>query len=412
MWKRFPEVLSLNNTYKTNRFKICLFQVTGITDQRSVANFAFGLIGNKRQEGYDWLCNQLDSFRQQLEIPMPDVVVTDKESALKNALERVFPDTQQQLCLYHINANIHAKIHTRWKKEEGEEDNDDDNEGPNKPADNKASANAPTPSAADKARPPVAAAAAADDNDAANEARPPVAAAAQQPREDPLKYSKEGLKRAWARVMYAEDKAGYRKAWKALTTLFEERQGAIVSYLLSVYIPLGDQFLQCRIKRYRNYSQRTNSPTKTAHKDVKSHLLTGTGDLLHLNEAIVQMLAKKEQDYKQIAARQEMQLRQRFVSRGWLRPLPTQVGYVAVNLLAKQYRLAESSVKGNTRLPPCGESCTFTQQYALPYAHFLKRVILSEAELTKEVIHPRWWLVKPLVCFPPNLYGKATNSTS
>jgi hypothetical protein len=37
------------------------------------------------------------------------------------------------------------------------------------------------------------------------------------------------------------------------------------------------------------------------------------------------MLAKKERDYKQIAARQEMRLRQRFVGRGWLGPLLTQV---------------------------------------------------------------------------------------
>lgn len=65
MWKRFPEVLGLDNTYKTNRFKMCLFQVTGVTDQKSVANFAFGLVGTERQEGYDWLCDRLGEFREQ-----------------------------------------------------------------------------------------------------------------------------------------------------------------------------------------------------------------------------------------------------------------------------------------------------------------------------------------------------------
>lgn len=52
MWKRFPEVLSLDNTYKTNTFKMCLFQVTGITDQKSIANFSFGLINTEKEEGF------------------------------------------------------------------------------------------------------------------------------------------------------------------------------------------------------------------------------------------------------------------------------------------------------------------------------------------------------------------------
>ncbi|QYT04143.1 hypothetical protein H0G86_011071 [Trichoderma simmonsii] len=45
-------------------------------------------------------------------------------------------------------------------------------------------------------------------------------------------------------------------------------------------------------------------------------------------------------------------------------------------------------------LPPCTSS--FTQQYALPYSHkILKRLKASEA-LSKDDVHLRWWLVKPL----------------
>jgi hypothetical protein len=43
MWKKFPEVLGLDNTYKTNRFRLHLFQATGVTDQKSLANFAQGV---------------------------------------------------------------------------------------------------------------------------------------------------------------------------------------------------------------------------------------------------------------------------------------------------------------------------------------------------------------------------------
>ena len=53
MWRRFPQVLGIDNTYKTNRFNLYLFQVTDITDQHSVANFAFGLIDTEKQEGFE-----------------------------------------------------------------------------------------------------------------------------------------------------------------------------------------------------------------------------------------------------------------------------------------------------------------------------------------------------------------------
>jgi hypothetical protein len=59
MWKRFPEVLSLNNTYKTNRYQYPLFQITGQTCLKSVFNAAFGLIDNEQLNGFIFLITQL-----------------------------------------------------------------------------------------------------------------------------------------------------------------------------------------------------------------------------------------------------------------------------------------------------------------------------------------------------------------
>jgi hypothetical protein len=41
MWKRFPEVISFDNTYNTNRFKLPLFQAIGQTCLGSIYNAAF-----------------------------------------------------------------------------------------------------------------------------------------------------------------------------------------------------------------------------------------------------------------------------------------------------------------------------------------------------------------------------------
>ncbi|KAM6518946.1 hypothetical protein FSOLCH5_007710 [Fusarium solani] len=69
MWKRFPEVLGMDNTYKTNRFNMYLFQVTGITDKLNQVRISLGILP-------------------------PSVVITDKEAALKTALAITFPDAQ------------------------------------------------------------------------------------------------------------------------------------------------------------------------------------------------------------------------------------------------------------------------------------------------------------------------------
>ncbi|KKO96460.1 hypothetical protein THAR02_11439 [Trichoderma harzianum] len=384
MWKRFPQVLGMDNTYKTNRFKMYLFQVTGVTDQKSVANFAFGLTDSEKEDGYDWLSSQIDTFRRQLEIPPPDVVITDKEIALKNALKRTFPDAQQQLCLYHVMANVRARITSKWKK--GEDDEPE--------ASDEAVCSGET--AGSLAADPVSSLAADDFADALADdlpAEPRVPAGLDKA---PFEYSKAGLEKAWKAVVYAEEEDDFENAWAALVILFEEKQRDIVSYLVREHLPWADQFLQCRIKRYRNFGQRTNSPTETAHKDIKSYLVTGTGDLLHLHEALVQMLAKKERDYLQTAAKQEMKLRKRYIGQKWLGSLPTKITYAAVDLLAQQHRIADASVRGDKNLPPKSR-CFFTQQYAMPCAHYLaEEVILAGKPLTIKTIHPRWWLDKPL----------------
>ncbi|EGY20864.1 uncharacterized protein VDAG_02388 [Verticillium dahliae VdLs.17] len=72
MWKRFPEVISFDNTYNTNRFKLPLFQATGQTCLGSVFNAAFGLIDNERREGFQFLSESIRQLAEQHSIRPPD----------------------------------------------------------------------------------------------------------------------------------------------------------------------------------------------------------------------------------------------------------------------------------------------------------------------------------------------------
>jgi hypothetical protein len=44
----------------------------------------------------------------------PEVVITDNETALKNALHRELPEIPQILCIWHINQNVLAHAQKAW----------------------------------------------------------------------------------------------------------------------------------------------------------------------------------------------------------------------------------------------------------------------------------------------------------
>lgn len=115
MCKMFPKALGIDNTYKTNRYNMYLSEFAVVTDQRSVANVVFGVVNTEREEGYRWLCDQVKKVLEEEETSMPKVAITDKKAALKNALALVFPDTQQQLWVWHINVNVRARIRSSFK---------------------------------------------------------------------------------------------------------------------------------------------------------------------------------------------------------------------------------------------------------------------------------------------------------
>jgi hypothetical protein len=139
---------------------------------------------------------------------------------------------------------------------------------------------------------------------------------------------------------------------------------------------------------------------ETAHKNVKSYLLSGTSNLYHLHTAMVSIINQKEQDYLQNAARMQMRQRQRFIGQSWLGNITLTVSYHAIDLLAQQYRLAVASIPSRfnpqpEELKPC--TSNFTQQYGLPCAHTIYHKLEEKEALCQEDVHPRWWLEKPLV---------------
>ncbi|KAI8411261.1 hypothetical protein FOFC_07855 [Fusarium oxysporum] len=181
MWKRFPEVISFDNTYNTNRFKLPLFQTTGQACLGSVYNAAFGLIGNERRKGFQFLSGSIRQLAEQHSIRQPDVIVTDFDDQMKAASNDQFPDVQQQLCIHHINSNVLLKSKQKW---------------------------------------------------AESWFNTPIAEA--------IPHNYRGVLIMWKLVLFAETEEGHEEAWANLCKEFDE-QRAILRYLHGAYMPVRAQ---------------------------------------------------------------------------------------------------------------------------------------------------------------------------
>ncbi|KAG8500818.1 hypothetical protein CXB51_002927 [Gossypium anomalum] len=106
--RAFLHVLIVDAMYKTNKYDLPFVQIVGVTSTNKTFSIAFAFIINEK-ENYNWAltCLKLTLAERMY----PRVIVTDRELALMNACQQVFPDATWLLCGWHITENI--KKHCR-----------------------------------------------------------------------------------------------------------------------------------------------------------------------------------------------------------------------------------------------------------------------------------------------------------
>ena len=117
-WKRFPHVLMVDNTYKTNRFKMPLFQVVGVTNIGKIFHAGFGLVDNERFDAFQWLFQRICHTARLHSIDLPGVVVSDLDRNIRQAIasdpDLVARGTIRQNCVWHMGKNVVQGIKRLW----------------------------------------------------------------------------------------------------------------------------------------------------------------------------------------------------------------------------------------------------------------------------------------------------------
>ena len=100
----YNTVLLMDCTYKTNKFKMPLLHVVGMTSFNTTFSSCFAFLKSEQEEDYKWALTRVTHiFSNDLR---PQVIVTDRELALMRAIQTIFPESQNLLCVWHIGKNV------------------------------------------------------------------------------------------------------------------------------------------------------------------------------------------------------------------------------------------------------------------------------------------------------------------
>ncbi|KAH1262422.1 Protein FAR1-RELATED SEQUENCE 5 [Glycine max] len=105
-------VFLIDNTYKTNRYRLPLLDFVGVTQTGMTFSVGFAYVEGERVNNLVWALQQFQGLFLKRDA-LPGVIVTDRDQALMNAEKDVFPECTNLLCSFHINKNVKAKSMSR-----------------------------------------------------------------------------------------------------------------------------------------------------------------------------------------------------------------------------------------------------------------------------------------------------------
>jgi len=104
-------VFLIDNTYKTNRYKLSLLDIVGVTLTGMTFSAAFAYLEGERPNNVVWA---LQRFRGLFlgRDALSGVIVIDRDLALMNMVKTIFLESMNLLCRFHIDKNVKERCKT------------------------------------------------------------------------------------------------------------------------------------------------------------------------------------------------------------------------------------------------------------------------------------------------------------
>jgi len=104
-------VFIIDNTYKTNRYKLPLLDIVGVASAVMTFSTSFVYLEGECLNNIVWALEQFRGIFLRRDA-IPQVIVTDRDLTLMNVVKTVFPESTNLLCQFHIDKNVKPKYKT------------------------------------------------------------------------------------------------------------------------------------------------------------------------------------------------------------------------------------------------------------------------------------------------------------
>jgi len=121
LFNNFLTFLVMDSTYKTNMYKMPMFEIVGVTSTDLTYFVGFGFVTHEKEENFVWVLQMMLKLLK-LKINMPKVVVTDRNTNLMKAVAIVLPKSSAILCYFHVGKNVRARCITDCRYALGKKD--------------------------------------------------------------------------------------------------------------------------------------------------------------------------------------------------------------------------------------------------------------------------------------------------
>lgn len=114
------EVLIMDCTYKTNKYRMPLLTICGVTSMGTTFIIGFAFLEKETKEYFDWVLYQVRVLYTSLGLAMPRIIATDRDLALMEAIDSRFSrsTTRHVLCLWHPHRNVAKNCKASFETDE------------------------------------------------------------------------------------------------------------------------------------------------------------------------------------------------------------------------------------------------------------------------------------------------------
>jgi len=106
LYDMFNDVILVDTTYKTNRFRMPLMVIAGINENGKTFLLGLAVLSSEKEDSVKWaLQNFIDYFEG-----CPKIICTDSCPTLGKVIQDIMPESIHLLCAWHVEKNLLQKI--------------------------------------------------------------------------------------------------------------------------------------------------------------------------------------------------------------------------------------------------------------------------------------------------------------